>query len=163
MWSTQFHVRAPNKQESCIKRLCKSTEDSSFWYVVLFHNSTAFERWVGWVHPDDLVLFWVQCSFKSKVKKACLFPAINGNQRSDDINSPHGWWSVERHLMQKEQSDNFQEEAEGLLPLRQQLYDQTFSWPIQRRLNRQSVEFTLDCFSIASPLAASLRAVLQHW
>lgn len=64
--------------------------------------------------------------------------------------------------MQKEQSDNFQEEAEGLLPLRQQLYDQTFSWPIQRRLNRQSVEFTLDCFSIASPLAASLRAVLQH-
>lgn len=117
------------------------------------------------MHPDDLVLFWVQCSFKSKVKKARLFPAINGNQRSDDINSPHGWWSVERHLMQKEQLDNFREEAEGLLPLRQRLYDQTFSWPIQRRLNRhskQSVEFTLDCFSIASPLAASLRATLQH-
>lgn len=79
------------------------------------------------MHPDDLELFWVQCSFKSKGKKARLFPAINGNQRSDDISGPHGWWSGDGDLMQKEQSDNLQEKAEGLLPLQQQLYDQTFS------------------------------------
>lgn len=65
--------------------------------------------------------------------------------------------------MQKEQSDNFQEEAEGLLPLRQQLYDQTFSWPIQRRLNRQCGVHTrlfLNSFSPCSKPTGSATALI---